>query len=89
MKNEQHVSYKGRNITTRCIEMFDWSARPGTTKATHTPLHYFTGSFSIRETHSDLAWQQFQGAGFGSADAALGNALSAARRSIDQRRSGS
>ena len=89
MNNEQHASYKGCSITTRCVEVFDWSARPGTTKATQTPLHRFTASFSVQEITRDLAWQQFAVGGFGSADAALGNALSAAQRSIDQRHSGS
>jgi hypothetical protein len=84
MHNEQHACYKAHAITTRWVEVIDWSARPGSDEASHSPLHFFTASFSVVPPTEDHSWQQFFGKAFRSPDEAAACALDAARRSVDQ-----
>jgi hypothetical protein len=88
MHNERHSRYKEHDITTRWVEVFDWSARPGLKETSHMPLHYFTASFSVIPPTGDPSWQQFSGKAFKSRDETAASALDGARRSVDQHLAG-
>jgi hypothetical protein len=85
MANEHHASYRGCEITTRWTEVFDWSARDGVSKETHTALHRYVGSFSVSpESAVSRSLQKFLGTSFVSASGAAENALSEAKHLIDE-----